>query len=243
MQSKTKRKLTGDEIDAVVTRKFGCRPERVEELHGGSMNAAYRIDLPGREPAVLKVGSPPAAPLLTYEANALRTEASFYETAGDLLPLPKLIAKDLTREVIDADYIVIDMLKGKPWAEVADQVPELDSTRLKRELGRLVGKLHAVQGTRFGYTQPGTPNGASWHEAFFAMLDAVLEDTITWNIDLPISQDAIRSGIEVASWALHDVKMPCLLHFDLWKANIPNKKARRCLVSRRNHRLRTLLLR
>lgn len=220
MKSATKRRLTGDEIDAVVAKTFGCRPERVEEFHGGSMNAAYRIDPPGRDPAVLKVGSSRAAPLLTYEVDALRTEAHFYEAVGDLFPLPTFIAKDFTREVIDSDYIVIEMLNGKPWTEVADQVSESDGTRLKRELGRHVGRLHTLRGTRFGYLQPGTPSGVTWHEAFFAMLDAVLEDTITWNVALPISPDAIRSGVEVASWALHDVKTPCLLHFDLWKSNV-----------------------
>ncbi|GAA5108347.1 hypothetical protein GCM10025762_13930 [Haloechinothrix salitolerans] len=42
----------------------------------------------------------------------------------------------------DSDYIFIDMLKGAPWSRVADQVPESDGTRLKRELGRYVGRFH-----------------------------------------------------------------------------------------------------
>jgi hypothetical protein len=33
---------------------------------------------------------------------------------GDLFPLPRLIAKDLTREVIDSDYVELARLKGIP---------------------------------------------------------------------------------------------------------------------------------
>lgn len=220
MKMRTKRTLTNDEINAVVVNTFGSRPQRVEEFHGGMMSSVYRVDLAGRESMVLKVGSPPSTPLLSYEANALRTEAFFYEKVDNVVPLPKLIAKDLTREVIDCDYMFIEMFKGKPWAEVADEISECDASRIRRELGRCIGNLHSIQGTRFGYTQPGTPSGTTWREAFWAMLDAILEDTITWNIPVPISQDAIRSGIDAASWALHDVKAPCLLHFDLWPANI-----------------------
>lgn len=236
MRSTTKRRLTGEEIDAAVTRTFGARPERVTEFHGGSMNAAYRIDVPGREPVVLKVGPPGTASLLTYEIDALRTEVAFYRAAGDRFPLPKFIAADFTREVIDTDYLFIELLKGKPWAEVADHVSEADDTRLRRELGRAVGRLHTIRGARFGYPQTGTPGGENWPEAFWAMLDAILEDIITWNVALPVSPDDIRSSVEVASWALDDVRTPTLLHFDLWKSNVFLTRRQDALVPRRDHR-------
>lgn len=223
MKSTTKRRLSEAEIGAVVRRAFGpeARAIEVEELSEGAMNAVYRLGVDGGPPRiVLKVGSAPDAPLLTYEVDALRTEIAFYELARGAFPLPGVHFVDTSRTVVEVDYMVMDHVDATPWTHLLSSIPAERQAGLHRDLGQMAGRLHRITGTRFGYLQPGTPQGDTWRSAFLQMVDAVLDDAVAWKVILPADPEDVRGAARGLAGYLDDVPEPKLVHFDLLKYNV-----------------------
>src|SRR5690606_23078310 len=59
-----------------------------------------------------------------------------------------------------------------------------------------------------------------WREAYLAMVDALLGDTVRYPTPLPAPADRIRSLLAAASPVLDEVTTPHLVHFDIWPGNV-----------------------
>jgi aminoglycoside phosphotransferase (APT) family kinase protein len=210
-----------DEQLAGVLAACGVDPGRMaswSELSEASFNTAYRIRLTGGDGLVLKVAPDPAMPVLAYEHDIMRTETLFYRTAAGVVPVPRVVHADFSRQLIDSDYLLMTELPGENWYWLRDQVTDGDRTRLRTELGGLVAALHRITGTEFGYPQGKTDAG--WRVAFLGMLDALLSDAVRWATPLPLSVTRIRALADANAGVLDEVTTPVLVHFDLWPGNI-----------------------
>jgi aminoglycoside phosphotransferase (APT) family kinase protein len=195
----------------------------VTELTDGMFNAVYRMSIgPAVGDVVLKSSPPPGVPLLTYERDIMRTEASFYQLASQAtaVPVPRIVATDFTRSHLDGDVLVMTCLNGRSWSALRKSIDDSDDARLRRDLGAVVGHLHGITGSRFGYFQPSTAQGATWREAFTRMVDDVLADAQRFDVQLPIEPRVVRDVVERHRSLLDTVTTAALVHFDLWHGNI-----------------------
>ncbi|NUR86712.1 MAG: aminoglycoside phosphotransferase family protein [Nonomuraea sp.] len=216
MDSRTKRRLTAAELDALARRALGLGVWSAQELTDGFANAVWRLVLSDGSTVVLKVAPPPELEQLSYERNLLRMEAAALELAGAAgMPVPELLVAGFDDPVIGGDYLVLDALDGTPWnqAEIQDVGP------IRREVGRHLAAMHAVTGEVYGYPHAGI-TGRTWREAYLAMAGALLDDTLRYPTPLPRPAEEIRAVLEAASPVLDEVDTPCLVHFDVWPGNV-----------------------
>ncbi|MFC9330730.1 phosphotransferase family protein [Kitasatospora sp. NPDC057015] len=223
MHSATKQRLGPAEIRAVVAASCapGTRVTDVEELTGGTFNAAYRITLdPPERVAVLKISPPPVVPLLTYEHGLMRTETEFYRLAAEQagVSVPQVLAADFERRIVDGDYLLMSHLPGESWDRARPRIEAADQARLRRDFGELTGRLRAVRGTGFGYPQHGTL--PTWRAAYGRMLDDVLADARRYGVVLPVDPEQLLGTVRARAWLLDAVTVPSLVHFDLWEGNV-----------------------
>ena len=210
MQSQTKRRLSPEELDALV----GCRLEA--ELTDGWFNTAYRVVLDDGRAAVVKLAPPADTPVLRYERGIMATEAMVYRRIAGLPGVP---APELLRE--GPDFLAVSLLEGTPW-DKAD-VPEPTQRALRRELGAITARLHTLtsEDGRFGYPAAESALSApDWRTAFTAMVDALLDDAAQWQTELGATPEEIRALVAAGGYALDEVTRPALIHFDLWPGNI-----------------------
>jgi aminoglycoside phosphotransferase (APT) family kinase protein len=175
----------------------------VTELTEGTFNTVYRIgtDL------ILKLAPDPAAPVMAYEQDLIRTEALFYQAARGKAPVPEVIH-------VGADHLLMSALPGTTMRGVTG--PE--RATLRRELGGIVASLHEVTGPGFGYPPKGLV--PTWSGAFLSMIDDVLADAARFAIELPRPAESIRQLVLDRVELLDEVQVPRLIHFDLWDGNI-----------------------
>ncbi|MFD0856014.1 phosphotransferase family protein, partial [Actinomadura adrarensis] len=64
------------------------------------------------------------------------------------------------------------------------------------------------------------PLRPTWREAFLEMVDAVLDDAERFEVPLPRPADHIRGVLAAQGPVLDEVRVPRLVHFDLWDGNI-----------------------
>lgn len=209
MDSKSKRRLTEAELDAIVRKALGSPLVDHVELTDGMFNTAYRLTTADGRQSVLKVAPPSDAALMTYERDLMRTETLAFELmAAEGLPVPEVLyAAD--------GLLLMAALRGEPWSTAREGLTDAQQAALRHELGVVVAVLHGITGDTFGYPQG--PGGDTWRTAFLAMVDAVLADAARYDVELPARTREVFQ--ERAGW-LDEVTTAVLVHFDLWQANI-----------------------
>ncbi|MFF7450080.1 MULTISPECIES: phosphotransferase [unclassified Streptomyces] len=197
-----------------ILEEAGLPPERltrVRPLTGGTYNTVEELVLDDGTRHVLKVPPAPSVPGLRHERRLLASEAEFYRGAAEAdVPAPRVV-------VLGRD-LLMTAVPGDPWD---GRFTGSEQARLREELGRQVARLHRVRGTAFGY-----PSGAlgplvpDWRTAFTGMLDAVLDDARDYGAQLPRPVDEVAAALAPGHFALEEVTVPRLVHFDLWNGNI-----------------------
>jgi aminoglycoside phosphotransferase (APT) family kinase protein len=188
----------------------------VTPLDGGTFNKVSRVTLADGRRLILKAA--PDVPMLTYERGILRTEALFYQLAGQHRYLPAVVHPGFDDHNVAGDFLLMTELPGRPWPAVADRIDDSQRRRLRGELGRIVAGLHTMTGTGFGY--PRQPLASSWRTAFGGMLDVILTEAEQFKVSLPRTTGAIRELAAARADVLDEVTTPVLVHYDLWDGNI-----------------------
>ncbi|WP_305790195.1 phosphotransferase [Symbioplanes lichenis] len=186
----------------MISPALGSEVAEAAELSGGGFAAVWRATLADGREVVVKVGPPPSARLLRYEAGMIASEAVYFRAVAGRAPVPAVLAAT-------DDWIVTSLLPGRPLTGGP-------SPRARHELGAVMARVHELTGPHFGYTGARAA-GPDWPSAYAAIMDALLADAADWDVPLP---PGIRATIDRHRAALAVVTRPALLHFDLWDGNV-----------------------
>jgi len=194
------------------------RLSSAEPLSGGMFATAYRVHFDDGRRAVAKIVGADTSRLYRYELGLLGTEALTYRMlSGSGVPVPRVLHTDFSRSAVDADVVVAEHLPGVPWLEL--QLDDTQNAAVRRGLGAVMADLHRVLAPTFGYPAADAGlSGPSWHDAFGAMIDAVLVDAERWGVELPAAR--VCAAVAAHEQALDAVTHPVVVHTDLWAGNI-----------------------
>lgn len=193
----TKQPLAPDLISAILD------ADTWEELRDGEFTVCYATD-----ELVLKVWPAKTTPLLTHERGLVAAEADVCRRGREVgFPAPELVR---TGCADGRDWLLMSRVPGRSVRDV-----EVD-----RELGAALARLHAVEGSSFGYVGRPPLQGAEWPNTFGRIVDALLDDAERFGTQLPFSSDDVRAAVERGRPALARVVRPSLVHFDLWPSNV-----------------------
>ncbi len=217
MPSPTRRALTVKDIARLVARTFGLQVgvATATDLDSG-FAAVWRLELTDGQRVVLKVSPPPEARLLRYEQGMIGAEFRYLrllhrEAPTVAVPLAVGHGRDH-----DAEWLFASLLPGRSLAKVGSS---LDDRPVRQELGATVARINAIPGESWGY-DGARSSGATWPEAFTAIVEALLADAEDFNVRLPIEPATVRALLTDHYDALANVTKPSLVHFDLWDGNV-----------------------
>jgi Ser/Thr protein kinase RdoA (MazF antagonist) len=216
VDSRTKRRLSGAELDALARRGLGAGVVASTELTDGFANAVWRLTLEDGREVVVKLAPPPELEQLSYERDLLRTEAEAHRLAAAAgVPVPALLSAVFDDPVLGGDHLIFGALDGVPW----NTVEQDGEDSLREELGRHLARLHTVTGEVFGYPHADL-TGATWREAYLVMAGALLADVERYPTVLPRPVAEIGAVLADAAPVLDEVVTPRLVHFDIWPGNV-----------------------
>lgn len=207
-RSPTQRDLTRADVDRHAAETLGVGVRDAAELSGGGFAAVWRLALDDGRDVVLKVGPPPEARLLRYEAGLIAAEAEYFRLVAahaPAVPVPSVLHAD-------DDRVLTTLLPGAA-------ISPGTAPGVRRQLGAAVAAVHTVSGERFGYSGD-RAHADTWPDAFGAMIEELLADAVDWAVELPVPADRIRAAVAGHRPELSTVDRPALLHFDLWDGNV-----------------------
>lgn len=225
MKSKSKKPLAITEIQQIIDASFGTvNLGSIIELTDGWFNTAYSIELPdlGQE-VVMKVAPPSEVKILTYEKNIMKTEVQVYKILKEKtdVPVPEILSFNFNQDIINRDYFIMEKLKGIPWNKIKSKLSHKQNDQLKYKTGVYAARINSIIGNHFGYfTDLKKSYNKSWKNTFVNMIKNVLHDGVELHIELPRSYKDIMKLIKTKAEILEDVKVPHLVHWDLWEGNI-----------------------
>lgn len=221
--------LTADQIGAICERAFGgsATVESADELDGGEFNATYRLHLAGREvpagspPAsvILRAAPTPARDLAWHEVALMRRElavAPFFAPVA--ARMPRTLYSDLTHQIVPRDYVLQSVMPGVCWRDLRATLPAEEDEALWRELAGIARTIHSVEGDAFGMPVSGG-SYPTWSAAIIAWLDLTAHDLARAGCDTALVL-ALRERAAERAELLDEVRVPRLLHGDLWPFNV-----------------------
>jgi aminoglycoside phosphotransferase (APT) family kinase protein len=224
--SRTKVAISAGQIETLVRDLFGAqaRVMAARTAEDGMYNIGYHLELGGGAPArvFLKVAPPDEVDRLTHERDLMRAEVSTMGAvrAARVGCAPALLHADFTRRLIDRDYIFTEHLEGAPLSRIAAALSPEEAADVRRQIGRIAGRLPNVTAPVFGYPHLPALQGPTWAAAFARMTAALLADAQRLSVTLTPDAAEISALFRGAGHLLGGVDRAELAHFDLWDGNI-----------------------
>jgi aminoglycoside phosphotransferase (APT) family kinase protein len=218
MPSPTVRDLAAAVIYRLVTPALAGQATctAAEPLAGGSYAAVWRCRLSTGVDVVVKVAPATDVPVLTYESSLVDAEAEYFTLLCEHapgVPVPRVLHVGHDDEF--GDWLVMTHLDGDPLSERAGTNDDF----VRRELGAAIARVHRIPYGSFGYSGA-RPHGATWPDAFRAIVEALLMDAATWAVPLGGLARDIEGLLDRHATALALVTRPHVVHFDLWDGNV-----------------------
>ncbi|WP_084128377.1 phosphotransferase family protein [Demequina sp. NBRC 110055] len=226
MESATKNRQSLATLRAVIERAYGAEqvPEGDDfatELSYGWFNALYRLRLRDGSQAVLKIAPPADVPVMTREHGMLRNEIAAMEIVAERsgVPLPRIHHVDLSGDLIDADYFLMEYVDA-PCFGIAAEAGEMTEVQVDEgfvHLGELNRELCEIAGPHFGPLNG--PGFATWREAATALFEDTLLDGQRAEFAMAWSYDELRETWASHAHVLDEVAEPRFIEVDLWAKN------------------------
>lgn len=217
--------VTDEQIRSIIQTMLGTNIEDYKLLSGGLFNTTYFVRTKDRGDVILRIGPINRHLLLHFEGDMMAAEAIVYRILGERgIPSSELLAIDTSKALIDRDLMIVRYLPSVTYQlNRADYTyPPEDVSRLYRELGENIAKLHAVRGEAFGhvYDVADGRGYARWSEFLKAELDQVLAVCAPYDIFREQETKAMHEILEKYASVLDEITEPRLIHADLGPNNL-----------------------
>ncbi|MCP5114080.1 MAG: phosphotransferase [bacterium] len=190
-----------------------------EPIHTGKFNTSYWVGLNGHQ-LVLRIAPPRDAVFVFYERDMMRQEPELHERllSSTGVPVAKILVHDRSGELIDRDFLLMERLPGRSWAEM-DWVSE---DRVLRQVGEHMAEVHQLHDDHHGYLgahQPMEPQ-ARWVDAFAVMWGKMIDDIVGVGYYDSDESTLMRRLLDSKLKLFDRPVTASLLHMDVWRQNI-----------------------
>jgi aminoglycoside phosphotransferase (APT) family kinase protein len=230
MRERLKRPISAASIRRIIGKQFGddAKVERVTTMHGGLFNTSYKIRLGDGRTVVLRIAPPKDKRLLVCETGLLEREIRFMRGLGKYhLPIPRLLCADLSKRVIDRNYIISEFSAGFNAFYRLKQLTVREQDAVFGELGEYARRIHAIENKEGWFGAPAPLKSFRRWSEFVRWHALTLESELTGHPYLALPKHiSVASILDEMAGVLDEIGTPRLIHGDLWLRNI--------LIARRN---------
>lgn len=214
MHSRTKANISEENLSQMIEVAGIKNLIKIEELTGGEFNVAYMLHTKTAR-YILKIGPSEGTNMLTYEKGIMDVELWAYEQIKKHtdIKIPEIIYSG--HEIIGNHWFIMSVLPGKLLCDA--KLTEEQMYHWQYQFGEALAQIHNIKNDKFGYTQVGLHS--TWKDAYYDMIFNLIEDAEKQGNMLPELSQILRF---IRKWegALEEVKVPRLIHYDLFDNNV-----------------------
>ena len=194
-------------------------PPRFEPIPTGHFNDSWFVTADGQQ-FVLRVAPSDTTPMLFYERGMMKQEPALHALLRNRteVPVPRVIAFDDSRQVIDRDWLLLERLPGRPLSAARG----VDPAPILEHVGRCLADVHAIHATQYGYLGEHRPMPARscWADAFEVMWSKLIDDIEATGQYNATEAETVRGLVGRYRSTFDRPVRASLLHMDVWAQNI-----------------------
>lgn len=213
--------LSENELQEILSKSLQAQALGSRLLSGGLFNTTYLVDTREYGKVVLRAGPVNRHLLMPFEHHLMEAEEEVYALLAEHgVPASEILAVDTSRAIVDRDFMIVRYIAASPMSELSLGIQ--DRARISRQIGEAAAKMHAITCGRFGRIVDVKNGGgfARWSEA-------LLHELYEWErvgtgafLFTEREHEEIRSLFERSAPYLDEIRLPHLVHADLWTGNI-----------------------
>lgn len=222
-QSSLFKEISADEISLTFSEYLGEEIIHSSKLlDGGMFNTTYYVAYGvSHKQAVLRLGPVNRHLLMGFEENLMEAEVYVCDTCHKLeIPCSEVLAYDTSKRVIDRDLMIVKYIPSVVMLKAGLSQSEKD--RLYGRIGRYLCQLHQTEGKSFGFVSRILAGQCfdTWSEALCYEVDDILSRLEKRGGLTGEEASAVRKMYDDNRKLLDEIKIPHLLHTDLWEGNV-----------------------
>ena len=217
MTSKTKQHISKNIISEIFNKHSLGNVINTTVLTGGKFNTVLKIQTEDQNQYVIKIAPDSSTEVLTYEQQLIKSEVYIYKLLSNVkkVHFPKIFGYNWD-DSFKYKYLIMEFIEGDMLSDV--KLSQMDYDKVTFDLGCAMAEIHTIHNdSGFGYIQNGLKE--TWKDAYYNMIENVINDGINKNAKIPYLEK-IKKTVEENEFVLDFVKVPSLVHFDLWTGNI-----------------------
>jgi len=216
--------LSNEQIIASFEAHLAVNPDRLEILaqNTGHFGQLYRVETEQGN-FMLRIGLPDNARGLFYEKGEIEREVEILDLVQGKtsMPVPKVVAADFSRSLLNRDYLITEALPGILYSEITS-LSHAKHDQVFFQVGQHLKQLHAIIGTAYGYNGPQSSMELqqTWKEAFVVRWGKLIKDVEAGGLYSSDEATGLETLLESYTSYFERNNPPSLLHMGIGKENI-----------------------
>ena len=218
----TKNNLPIETVRKIVSEKFPDKKiQEIKELTEGMLNAAYSVSFEDGSGSIVKVAPKNAEGLMSNEINLMSAEVQAMRIMGDydFVHVAKVQSYDTSKCLCNSDYLIMERIAGENGIFIKDQMSGEENDIIHHEIGTIQKKMSEITGEAFGLLGDDR-RFDSLYDFFYLLLNNVLNDAEAKKVEIGETKESILSLLKKDRLLFDEVKVPTLVHWDMWEGNI-----------------------
>lgn len=224
MESITKNKVSKEQIEQMVKKAFGSdmKISDCQELPEGFCNAAYRLVLADGRGVILKVAPRKEIRLMSHESELMKTEVGAMQMAAQhqIQGVAKIYYYEEDSEICGSSFFLMEELDGCGYHIAKQNMSSEKQEEMEYSIGCYLRNINQIKGEKFGHFCEKDLQFDDWFTAFYCMMERVIADGVSVNIDIGTDYDVILKRLREDKVHFLEITEPRLVHMDSWAGNI-----------------------
>jgi len=196
---------------------------RVKGCRTGKFNSTFFVERDDGEDLVVRIAPPEGRGVLFYERNMMAQEPELHRLLLErtAIPVPRILAYDTSRMVLDRDFLIMERMPGMALTEAV--LPEGEGVSgVFRQVGSYLAQAHAMKADAYGYlgAHRCMEPQRTWWRAFRMMWGKLIDDTVRCGGYDACEGERLRAMPDRYRPAFDREVPSSLLHMDIWHQNI-----------------------
>lgn len=218
----TKNHQSYETLHALAAAAFPDKQVRaVTELTEGMFNAVYRFDFMDDTASILKVAAASTEGLLSNEINLMQAEVSAMKLlrSRGVPYIPQVQFSDFSRTLCSGTYFFMEAMPGRSLNSCQAEMSEDAVNAVLHEVGLLQRQTADIHRMHFGLAGDDRLFDTLYDMVYY-MFSNVLRDAAKKNVAFCFAPCVLRTRLERDRACFDQVRLPSLVHWDMWEGNI-----------------------
>jgi len=192
------------------------------ELTEGMCNTAYMICFADGSRSVLKIATKDNKGRMSNEVNLMEAEvtAMGLVCAADVVKVAQIQYYDKSNQICDGHYFFMEALEGESLSSVAERFSEEERAIINYKIGQVERQISSIQGKTYGLLGDTGRTYETLYDFVYMLISNVLSDAEKKGVTFSVSPEEILTLLKQYQAVFEEVKIPVLVHWDMWEGNI-----------------------